>query len=176
MTSRCSLRPLVVAKPSWSILTLTVTGTPASGPASSPRAIAASTAAACASTSSGRWSTTALIVGLTASSRASAADGRLLRRNLFRPDQGGEIGGRQTPEILHGQLRLIARLVALADSASAIRKQRRPAMRGSSAHGGRDNKRDRRSAPASPAASLPPWCRHSRGGCCPCIRASVLAR
>src|SRR5258708_6947046 len=34
ITSRCSLRPLVVANPSWSILTLTVTGTPASGPKS----------------------------------------------------------------------------------------------------------------------------------------------
>ena len=32
ITSRWSLSPLVVAKPSWSILTLTVTGTPASGP------------------------------------------------------------------------------------------------------------------------------------------------
>src|SRR5689334_15332036 len=73
MASRCSLSPLVVAKPSWSILTFTVTGTPPSGPASSPRPMAASTAAACASTSSGLWSTTALILGLTASSRASAA-------------------------------------------------------------------------------------------------------
>src|SRR6185369_16904003 len=73
MASRCSLSPLVVAKPSWSILTFTVTGTPPSGPASSPRAMAASTAAACVSTSSGLWSTTALILGLTASSRASAA-------------------------------------------------------------------------------------------------------
>src|ERR1700689_5526299 len=41
ITSRCSLRPLVLAKPCWSILTLTVTGTPASGPASSLRAIIA---------------------------------------------------------------------------------------------------------------------------------------
>src|SRR6201989_3497536 len=32
MTSRCSFRPLVVAKPSWSILTFTVTGTPANAP------------------------------------------------------------------------------------------------------------------------------------------------
>ena len=54
MASRCSLSPLVVAKPSWSILTFTVTGTPASGPIASPRDIAASTAAACFITSSGR--------------------------------------------------------------------------------------------------------------------------
>jgi hypothetical protein len=70
--SRCSVKPFVVAKPSWSMLTFTVTGTPASGPGSSPRPIAASMAEACASTSAGRWSTTALILGLTASSRASA--------------------------------------------------------------------------------------------------------
>src|SRR4030088_1254616 len=44
MVSRCSFKPLVVAKPSWSILTFTVTGTPPSGPASSPRPMAASTA------------------------------------------------------------------------------------------------------------------------------------
>src|SRR6202171_867400 len=74
MTSRCSFRPLVVAHRSCSILTLALTGTPASGPMSSLRAIAASIASACANTSAGRWSTTALINGLTASSRASAAD------------------------------------------------------------------------------------------------------
>src|SRR4029079_14769013 len=83
MASRCSLSPLVVAKPSWSILTFTVTGTPPSGPASSPRAMAASTAAACASTSSGLWSTTALILGLTASSRASAAVAASLAETFF---------------------------------------------------------------------------------------------
>ena len=38
--------------------------------------------------------------------------GRLFRRNLFRPDQGSEFGGRQTPEVLHGKLRIDARLVA----------------------------------------------------------------
>jgi hypothetical protein len=64
---------LVVAKPSWSILTFTVTGTPPNGPTSSPRPIAASIAEACASTSAGLWSITALILGLTASSRANAA-------------------------------------------------------------------------------------------------------
>src|SRR5207253_2456244 len=32
--SRCSVTPLVVAKPVWSILTLAVAGTPASGPGS----------------------------------------------------------------------------------------------------------------------------------------------
>jgi len=38
--------------------------------------------------------------------------GRVHRRNRFRPDQGGEFFRRQTPEILHCQLRLTARLVA----------------------------------------------------------------
>src|SRR6185369_3463085 len=83
MVSRCSLSPLVVAKPCWSILTFTVTGTPPSGPASSPRPMAASTAEACASTSSGLWSTTALILGLTASSRASAAVAASLDETFF---------------------------------------------------------------------------------------------
>src|SRR5450759_483493 len=83
MTSRCNLRPLVVANPSFSILTLTVTGTPASGPASSPRMIAASMAAASASTSAGRCSTTALIAGLTASSRASAAEAASFAETFF---------------------------------------------------------------------------------------------
>src|SRR5258707_12610220 len=83
MTSRCSFRPLVVANPCWSILILTVTGTPASGPKASPRAIAASMAVACASTSSGRWSTTALIDGLTASNRASAADAACFAETFF---------------------------------------------------------------------------------------------
>src|SRR5207244_8001442 len=73
ITSRWIFSPLVVAKPSWSMLTFTVTGTPARTPKSSPRASATSTAAACARTSAGLWSTTALILGLTASSRASAA-------------------------------------------------------------------------------------------------------
>ncbi len=52
--SFCRRRPLVVAKPRWSALTLVVTGTPASGPSASPRARAASTASASARTSSGR--------------------------------------------------------------------------------------------------------------------------
>src|SRR5471032_2831854 len=39
ITSRCNLRPLVVANPCWSILTLTVTGTPASAPIGWFRAI-----------------------------------------------------------------------------------------------------------------------------------------
>src|SRR3979490_3602056 len=30
---------------------------------------------------------------------------------------------------------------------------------------GRENKRDRQSAPPSPAAAPPPWCLHTRGGC-----------
>jgi hypothetical protein len=45
--------PLVVAQPFWSVLVLMVTGTPAIGPGSSPRASAASTAAASASACSG---------------------------------------------------------------------------------------------------------------------------
>ena len=40
--------PLVVAKPAWSMLTYTVTGTPARGPGSSPRAICASMSRAAA--------------------------------------------------------------------------------------------------------------------------------
>src|SRR6267142_582408 len=83
IASRCSFSPLVVAKPTWSILTFTVTGTPASGPASSPRAIAASTAAASANTSDGLWSTTALILGLTVSSRASAACAASFAESFF---------------------------------------------------------------------------------------------
>src|SRR5580692_5057043 len=47
------------------------------------RAIAASMAAACASTSSGRWSTTALMDGLTASSRASAAEAASFAETFF---------------------------------------------------------------------------------------------
>ena len=50
---------------------------------SSPRAIAASMASACASTSAGRWSITALIFGLTASSRASAAVAASLAETSF---------------------------------------------------------------------------------------------
>ena len=83
MASRCSFRPLVVAKPCWSILTFTVTGTPPRGPASSPRPIAASMAEACASTSAGLWSTTALILGLTASGRASAAVAASVAETFF---------------------------------------------------------------------------------------------
>ena len=71
--SFCRRRPLVVAWPAWSTLTLIVTGTPASGPTASPRASAASMAAARASTWSGRQSTMALMRGLTAATRASAA-------------------------------------------------------------------------------------------------------
>ena len=50
--SACAIRfscrrvPLVVAKPAWSTLIFTVTGTPESGPGSSPRAIARSTSSA----------------------------------------------------------------------------------------------------------------------------------
>jgi hypothetical protein len=97
MASRCSFNPLVVAKPSWSILTFTVTGTPASGPGSSPRPIAASMADACARTSAGLWSTTALILGLTASSRASAAVAASVAETFF--DLISEaFRRRQTPE------------------------------------------------------------------------------
>ena len=59
-------------------------------------------AAACASTSAGRWSTTALIFGLTASSRASAADAASFAEIFFDLYQGSNIGSRQTPEIFHG--------------------------------------------------------------------------
>jgi hypothetical protein len=83
IASRCSFSPLVVAKPTWSMLTFTVTGTPARIPTSSPRAIAVSTAAASASTSAGLWSTTALIWGLTASSRASAACAASFAESFF---------------------------------------------------------------------------------------------
>src|SRR5499426_2913594 len=55
------------------MLILTVTGTPARGPGSYPRANAASTRSACSRTRSGRQSTIALIRGLTESSRCSAA-------------------------------------------------------------------------------------------------------
>ena len=71
--SRCPRRPLVVAYPAWSVLTFTVTGTPASTPGSSPRATASSTRSAWASTSAGRCSTTAFNRGLTSSSRTRAA-------------------------------------------------------------------------------------------------------
>src|ERR1700688_2222953 len=60
-----------------------VTGTPASGPGSSPRAILPSIREACASTSSGRWSTTALIDGLTASNRASADEAASFAETFF---------------------------------------------------------------------------------------------
>ena len=113
ITSRCNLSPLVVAKPCWSIFTLTVTGTPASGPASSPRAIAASMAPACASTSAGRWSTTALIDGLTASSRASAETAASLAEIFRDRIQRRKVGSRQTPEVFHGVLRWIACLLAV---------------------------------------------------------------
>ena len=47
-------RPLVVAKPAWSRLTFTVMGTPARGPGSSLRAMAASMVSARARAASGR--------------------------------------------------------------------------------------------------------------------------
>ena len=98
----------MVAKPSWSTLTLIVTGTPASGPIGSPRAIAASMASACASTSAGRWSITALIFGLTASSRASAAVAASFAETFFDLISVSEVRGRQAPEIFHVKLRLTA--------------------------------------------------------------------
>src|SRR5262245_5926541 len=55
------------------MLILTVTGTPARGPGSYPRANEASTSSACSRTRSGRQSTIALIRGLTESSLCSAA-------------------------------------------------------------------------------------------------------
>ena len=100
MTSRCSFSPLVLAKPCLIDIDLDVTGTPASGPASSPRAIAASTSAACASTSSGRWSTTALIAGLTASSRASAAVAASLAETFFDLIRPASSLRRQAPDDL----------------------------------------------------------------------------
>jgi len=101
IASRCSFSPLVVANPTWSMLTFTVTGTPASGPASSPRAIAASMAAASANTSDGLWSTTALILGLNRVEPRQRRLCRLLCRKLFRFDQRREVRGRQTPNIFH---------------------------------------------------------------------------
>ena len=44
---------------------------------------------------------------------------RLLRRDLLRPDQGGQIRGRQTPEILHVTTPFDRRLVAPRATASA---------------------------------------------------------
>ena len=97
MASRCSFNPLVVAKPSWSILTFTVTGTPPAGP-DLRRA-----------RSRHRWRTPGQDV-----SRPVVDDGvdlgvdrvqpcqrrgrRLLGRDFLRPDQGSHFGGRQAPE------------------------------------------------------------------------------
>src|SRR5438105_4926558 len=74
MTSRKATTPLVVAWPRWSVLTLTVTGTPCSGPNGSPRRTCSSAAPAAASASSPSVSTTALMRGLTAARRSSAAE------------------------------------------------------------------------------------------------------
>ena len=71
--SRSATTPLVVAHPRWSTLTLVVTGTPCSGPSVSPALTAASAASAAASASASSTSTTALIAGLTAAQRRSAA-------------------------------------------------------------------------------------------------------
>src|SRR5580700_6406210 len=68
-----SLLPSVVANPAWSMFILTVTGTPARGPGSFPRANRLSTRSACSRTRFGRQSTIAVIRGLTESSRCSAA-------------------------------------------------------------------------------------------------------
>ena len=68
-----SLLPSVVANPAWSMFILTVTGTPARGPGSFPRANRLSTRSACSRTRSGRQSTIAVIRGLTESSRCNAA-------------------------------------------------------------------------------------------------------
>ena len=73
ITSRNATTPLVVASPFWSVLTFTVTGTPCSAPSASPRARAASAASAAASACPSNWRTTALSLGLTASSRARQA-------------------------------------------------------------------------------------------------------
>ena len=58
--------------PAWSTLTLMVMGTPASGPASSPRARRSSMRCAALRASAGISVTTALMAGLTCASRASA--------------------------------------------------------------------------------------------------------
>src|SRR5215831_14309005 len=75
LAMRCSytLLPSVVANPAWSMFILTVTGTPARGPGSFPRANRSSTRSACSRTRSGRQSTIAVICGLTESSRCCAA-------------------------------------------------------------------------------------------------------
>lgn len=65
--------PLSVGEPAMSTFTLIVIGTPWSAPTGSPRASAWSAAVASARADSCSGRTTALIAGLTASSRASAA-------------------------------------------------------------------------------------------------------
>ena len=62
--------PQVVAEPATSMFSLTVNGTPASGPSGSPAATARSTAAAAARASSASVTVTALRSGLTSSMRA----------------------------------------------------------------------------------------------------------
>src|SRR5437763_14461334 len=74
MTSRNATMPFVVAWPRWSVLTLTVTGTPCSGPSGSPRRTCSSASPAAASAWSPSVSTTALMRGLTAARRSSAAE------------------------------------------------------------------------------------------------------
>ena len=85
--SRCSVNPFVVAKPSWSMLTFTVTGTPASGPGSSPRPIAASMAEACARTSCGPVVDDGVDFGVDRVQPRQRRGRRLLRRDFLRPDQ-----------------------------------------------------------------------------------------
>ncbi len=68
----CNFRPFVFAYPAWSMLTLTVTGTPANSPGSLPRSIAWSTNSAERRASSGVSMTTALSFPLIACRRLNA--------------------------------------------------------------------------------------------------------
>src|SRR3954454_19615540 len=72
MRSLNATTPLVVARPATSTLILRVTGTPCSGPKSSPRPAAASAPSAAASASSAIRSTIAFSFGLTLCTRSSA--------------------------------------------------------------------------------------------------------
>ena len=71
--SRNATTPLVVAQPAWSMFSLTVTGTPWSGPSASPRATAASARSAASSACAARFTVTAFRRGFTAAMRARHA-------------------------------------------------------------------------------------------------------
>src|SRR4051812_34781445 len=72
MRSLNATTPLVVARPATSTFIFSVTGTPCSGPKSSPRPAAASAPSAAASASSAIRSTIAFSFGLTLCTRSSA--------------------------------------------------------------------------------------------------------